>query len=125
MKKQNRIFKFRVWDKSIKDWVKEDGKPITTINLEYWNDEKYIIQQFVGNLDRDGKEIFEGDICRDDFNGEKYYMFYYAGSFVLKTFKSDDSFPHFKQIFWPDKIVQYIKVVGNILENLNYGRQIV
>jgi uncharacterized phage protein (TIGR01671 family) len=59
-----REIKFRVWDKGLKKmfnwpidigyWLPDDGKSV----LSGW-----ILMQFTGLKDKNGKEIYEGDIC--------------------------------------------------------------
>lgn len=74
--------KFRVWDISYKDWVKNDcvavdaeGRIITYRQggiLPIWiqdNNENFIIQQFIGLTDAKGNEVYEGDIIRDRYGG--------------------------------------------------------
>ena len=59
----NRVIKFRAWDK--------DGKSMWTnigMNLDkILNNERFEVMQFTGVLDKHGKEIYEGDILKHEF----------------------------------------------------------
>lgn len=64
-----RIIKFRAWYEPGKNYVPEGGY-LAPIYANKNVEDGYILEQFTGLLDKNGKEIYEGDIfrlCDGDF----------------------------------------------------------
>lgn len=132
----SRVIKFRVWDteyKEFSNWTnrdpffdvsngqlffwervqKEDGSYDGDIILEDLKD-RFVLQQFTGLHDKNGKEIYEGDIV----------------SLSYREFSQDRI--HQFSVTWDDRVggfdlnptynvhdLKYYQIVGNIFENPN------
>jgi len=113
----DRAIKFRAWDKEEKmmfdfdlDDIFEDGKKNT-------EDQSYadymkgtIIMQYTGLIDKNGKEIYDGDI----FTDKKWYVVKAKIEFENGMFGwwSDG-----REEFIPLNDCKEIEVIGNIYEN--------
>lgn len=119
----SREIKFRAWDKETKSMIKEVWEIGLKSNYNQpWliGDDKrtdnFELMQYTGLKDKDGKEIYEGDVVRiwadpKDYNGYKGHN--YIGvvewdEFILGFILSDG---HGLKDF------EFIEIVGNIYEN--------
>ena len=118
-----REIKFRVWDKDRNKFSNEllittDGK-IFSIADEY--QEKFEINQYTGLKDKNGKEIYEGDIL--EFSRKNIYNNELTVKSVYSVVFENGVFYHKKELFqktdmplgWFD--FKIIEIIGNIYEN--------
>jgi len=113
----NREIKFRAWDDREKMWVdlsnraiSEDGKVCFVEDQFLSLDEHFpILMQFIGLKDKNGKEIYEGDIVKNH-NGYTKFIEWEDGGFVVKSKTRID--------FCQD-CADNCEVIGNIYENPN------
>lgn len=128
-----RDIKFRVWDKETKHMHICGEDVHDTINFEietnrayYYNlqngcgslreDSDYVLMQYTGLKDKNGKEIYEGDIikiCAEGLGGEaigKIVYDEYDLAFVLRNEVEELS-----ECLWYAE--QQLEVIGNIYDN--------
>ena len=127
-----RELKFRVWCPTSKHfstipWLSCDGlqlKWIHTGNEETLTDirfDEYVIQQYTGLKDKNGKEIYEGDIVTHTSINGKDYKAEIVFSPTLAAFVLDTSGRHLLD----DKYGDYYElhkdhsyeIIGNVFEN--------
>lgn len=125
----NTRFRFRIWDTVAEDFrgnLKKYYIDSHTGELvvhaysdlyEDWyltNEDGFIVQQWTGLTDKNGIDVFEGDICRwlwspskIEYEGEVYFdkgIFKFSRSWSFHT--ADDNF-----------ILSSLEVIGNIFKN--------
>lgn len=120
----NRIIKFRAWDKKEKVMFVPDGlkNPIDF-------SKNFVHMQFTGLLDKDGKEIYEGDIIQHILGileplaltpGEQYEVIFFYGSFKgFRMGATSDNVPDFslQEMAKHYAHLRNFKVIGNIHQN--------
>lgn len=120
----NRQLKFRAWDKLEKRFFYPDkgyqGHYVLTLNGRFQNlqngsgGDEYVVQQWTGFIDRNGKDIYEGDFLGENFDP----IMFYDGKFVTnlqgaRLFDLEE--------FWEDG--QEPEIIGNIFENSELLKQ--
>lgn len=108
-----REIKFRAWDRNKNRmyyegdaamWSKD--KPITSGDLLEWFEDGDLMQ-FTGLKDKNGKEIWEGDIVRS--LNENWEVQFSKGQFEIKAKRNS---------FGPKSVdFDMVEVIGNIYEN--------
>lgn len=119
-----RILKFRVWDKLFNKW----GNPSDFLGIDVrgnlicengLNPTNSIVQQFTGLLDKNGKEIYEGDII-------KFFCYgHYDKELIGKIIYNEEMFMFLIQVGISDLNLygiyksdnKYYEIIGNIFEN--------
>ncbi len=114
-----REIKFRAWDTRSQHWEVGSDRALFWEELGALSgkieDGDTVLMQFTGLKDKNGKEIYEGDIVETPHKLMKKYkwqIIFHKGAFVL----SDGiGFRH----FYSQKYTQKYGVIGNIYENPN------
>lgn len=111
------IPKFRAWNSETKEIeVFKTYEEISELFLALSADDGfYSIMQSTGLKDKNGKEIFEGDIL--DYRGRKALVRWH-GSYASFIYRFVDE-PHKRKAEWKPLYLAYMKceIIGNVYEN--------
>lgn len=119
--------KFRAWDSAKKEMFKdtfaitESGQVVVVeqesvaSSPDYVFVEHLVIMQSTGLVDKNGKEIFDGDIL--DYKGRKALVRWH-GSYASFIYRFVDE-PHKRNAEWKPLYLAYMKceIIGNIYDN--------
>ena len=104
--------KFRIFNKKIKSYIDIHSSAIMIDELNDLNDH-LIVEQFTGLHDKNGKEIYDGEILYNNDRKENCIVKYdeEKAMFIIEYLESKDKFP-----LW-ESISNLYYSVGNISEN--------
>ena len=94
-----REIKFRAWDKirnlmiTSKHWSVGFGGEIRPQGREEYNHNEFILMQFTGLKDKNGKEIYENDyleIPEVSDNSKTWCVFWGSGKYILQNISTGD-----------------------------------
>ena len=125
----NREIKFRVWDKLWKEMSYIDLCDLAEGD-DYWYDgetsvwevmndatneqRRYVIQQYTGLKDKNGKEIYEGDVLNNTAVNFKFIVKFENTKYILQKLEYPDDALDMNDYF--HRIPTMFEVIGNIYE---------
>jgi uncharacterized phage protein (TIGR01671 family) len=125
-----RQLKFRAWDKLEKRFIYPDkgyqGHYVLSLDGKFHNlqngsgGDEYVVQQFTGLKDVEGKEIYEGDILQRRCTRSDYIFKYTCEwSDEESAFMRRNNWDGVMDTFLPD-LIKNLKIIGNVFENSEF-----
>ena len=121
-----RTIKFRIFNKKIKSYIDIHSSAIMIDELNDLND-NLIVEQFTGLHDKNGKEIYTGDILqlkRLDGSVLFYKIFCVKGGFAFNAHQDDFYKPQSEIYFYEStsdmqssSFISSLQIIGNIHED--------
>ena len=121
-----KTIKFRIFNKKIKSYIDIHSSAIMIDELNNLND-NLIVEQFTGLHDKNGKEIYTGDILQlKKLDGIVllYKIFCVKGGFAFNTHQDDFYKPQIEIYFYEStsdmqnsSFISTLEIIGNIFEN--------
>ena len=122
-----RDIKFRIWDGTKNEWLASSnkdalpyygfalvGEVMTVQSPPVWSlDEGNVIEQYTGLKDKNGTEIYEGDIIKVEGDAEIYRVEWIYSGFGLEPRYNSPRYPILGNV----KLRNKIEVIGSIHEN--------
>lgn len=118
---QKKMLKFKVWDKQkqvfLKDvFISQKGELYHDFELAivHLNAENKIIARFTGLHDKNGTEIYEGDVVK--INNDFYWVAW-NGCFSSFFMKNLDKEKQYNDLYFLNRDYKKAEIIGNIYEN--------
>lgn len=112
----NREIKFRAWDKSCNKMRGENGiKDCFSLRSDGVYNDDYILMQFTGIIDKNEKEVYEGDIVIHD--SEKIVVSYGIQSVDAFEGAGFNLWSFYGEKLGGFRLQSEIEIIGNIFEN--------
>ena len=123
-----REIKFRAWLKEDKKMVNVETMDFTDKSIQYLKRSEIInvyilrresfddveLMQYTGLKDKNGKEIYEGDILFFRDENMKYIVVWQDAAFIIKSIEIRK---YSEKMYWLDDTEICCEIVGNIYEN--------